>query len=140
MKSWVTKKNISVFSGSVTLITFLATEELRFCYFIGLQECPIPLNDSGESLLFPFLFVFFFSLLTYPMKDEVFAVWWRFTRWFVPVIIIISFLLNGGGGGGLGISGAVSGAFNFLVICIFYLIFILVSLIKIIREYKRTKI
>ncbi|MBI2439447.1 MAG: hypothetical protein HYV45_02515 [Candidatus Moranbacteria bacterium] len=41
---------------------------------------------------------------------------------------------------GMGISGAVAGAFNFLIISIFYIIFILVSLIKIIRAYKRTKI
>jgi hypothetical protein len=87
----------------------------------------------------PLTLVFLLSLITYRLKEEVFRAWWNFACWFVPVIIVASFSLNGAGGGGLGISGAVSGAFNFLVLCMFYAVFIFVSLIRIVLAYRRTR-
>ncbi|MBI5405900.1 hypothetical protein HY972_02595 [Candidatus Kaiserbacteria bacterium] len=84
--------------------------------------------------------ILIFSLITYRLKDEVFQAWWRFARWWVPVIIAVTlFLQNAGGGGGIGISGAVSGAFDALVIGILYIILVIVSLVKIVRTYLRTK-
>ena len=71
------------------------------------------------------------------MKNEVFRAWWGFARWFVPVIIAVTlFVQNAGGGGGWGMNG---GAFDAIFIGIFYFIFILVSLIKIVRAYLKTK-
>ena len=71
------------------------------------------------------------------MKNEVFRAWWGFARWFVPVIIAVTlFVQNAGGGGAWGMNG---GAFDAIFIGIFYFIFILVSLIKIVRAYLKTK-
>ena len=71
------------------------------------------------------------------MKEEVFRTWWNFARWWVPVIIIATLLLeNAGGGGGWGIS---SGIFEFAVLWLLYIIFIVTSLVKIVRAYLRTR-
>lgn len=122
-----TKKNVLVFSVIAIIVALLATEELRFCNFIGLKECPISFNDSVESLFFPFFFVFFFSLLTYFMKDEVFRSWWNFAKWAAPTIAVVSFILNGSGGGGFGIPdlGGV------IVLVPLYILFISISLVRI---------
>ena len=84
--------------------------------------------------------MFVFSVITYRMKDEVFQSWWTFARWFVPIIIIVTFLLNmQSSGGGLGIGGAVSGAFDFLIISVLYLTFIVTSLVKIFLAYRKSE-
>ena len=100
--------------------------------------CFDKLSESAAVLLMsisiPLLIL---SLITYKMKDEVFRAWWRFARWWVPVIIAVTlFVQNAGGGGGWGMNG---GAFDAIFIGIFYFIFILVSLIKIVRAYLKTK-
>ena len=91
----------------------------------------------GGFLALSFLIL---SLITYKMKEEVFQAWWRFARWWVLVIIAVTlFLQNAGGGGGIGISGAVGGAFDALILGIFYAILVITSLVKIVRAYLRTK-
>ncbi|MBP6033996.1 MAG: hypothetical protein KA537_00795 [Candidatus Moranbacteria bacterium] len=136
MKTLATKKNILILSGIVISVALLATEEFRFCYSIGLEKCPIPLDDSKEVLLYPFFIIFLLSLITYRMRDEVFQAWWRFARWFVPIIILVTFLQNMAHQQG-GLGGVAQGAFDFAVLSFLYLVFILVSSIKIIRAHKR---
>ena len=86
----------------------------------------------------PLLPLFFLSLITYRMKDEVFRAWFHFAAWFVPIIIAATFLLQHvGGGGGWGIS---SGIFEFVVLWLLYIILIVVSLIQITRAYLKTKL
>ena len=92
----------------------------------------------GSRILGGFLLLL--SLITYKMRDEVFCAWWRFARWWVPVIIVVTLLLqNAGGGGGMGIGGAVSGAFDALVLGILYAVLFIVSLVKIFNAYFKTK-
>lgn len=70
------------------------------------------------------------------MRDEVFRAWWRFARWWAPVIIAVTLLLeNAGGGGGLGISGAVSSAFDILVLGVLYAVLVVISLVLIAYKY-----
>ena len=91
----------------------------------------------GGFLALSFLIL---SLITYKMKEEVFQAWWRFARWWVLVIIAVTlFLQNAGGGGGIGISGAVGGAFDALILGILYAILVITSLVKIVRAYLKTK-
>ena len=86
--------------------------------------------------LMPFIVIFLLSLITYKMRDEVFRAWWRFARWWAPVIIIATLLLeNAGGGGGIGISGAVSTAFDILILGVLYAVLVIVSLFQIARAY-----
>lgn len=77
------------------------------------------------------------SIITYRMKDEVFHAWWSFARWWVLLIIIVTLWIEtAGGGGGWGMNG---GAFDAFFIGIFYFVFVVVSLFKIVRTYLRTK-
>lgn len=134
----MTKKNILVFSAIMTLVAFLAVEEFGFCRLLGLSKCLIPLDDSKEILLYPFPLVLLFSLLTYKMKEEVFQAWWRFSRWFVPIIVMVTFFLSVAPGQS-GFAAVAAQSFNFLILAILYITFILISLIKIVRAYRRTK-
>lgn len=86
-------------------------------------------------MIFILPFVFIFSLITYRMRDEVFQIWWRFARWFVPVILAVSFLGNfePSSGGGFGVPSL---SLSFLILLILYPVFILVSIIKIVRAYR----
>jgi len=89
-------------------------------------------------LFLPLLPVFLFSLITYKMRDEVFQAWWRFARFFVPVIMLVTFLINSRSrSGGMGISGAIAGSFDMFIIGLFYAIFIITSLVKITLAYRK---
>ncbi len=79
--------------------------------------------------------MFFLSLITYKMKDEVFQAWFRFALWFVPIIMFFQFVfMNSSGGGSIG-----NNDFAIFFTSLFYIAFVLVSLIKIVRAYKRTR-
>lgn len=95
-------------------------------------------SDSVQMVLGVFSLIFFFSLITYKMREEVFQTWWKFARWFVPVIMLITFLINSKTRGG-GVVATMSGGFDILIIGIFYAIFIITSLVKIVMVYKRLK-
>ncbi len=120
----------------------VSTSLVLILFYIGSDSCYLnPFCNDTFLILFlipPALFLL--SLITYKMKDEVFQAWWRFARWWVLVIIAVTlFLQNVGGGGGIGISSAVSGAFDILVLGILYTILVVVSLFKIIRAYSKSK-
>ena len=86
----------------------------------------------------PFLPLFLFSLITYKMREEVFLAWWNFARWWVPVIIVVTFLLNntkGSGGGYLGLGQD----FVMAILGILYSILVIFSLFKIIWQYAKMK-
>ena len=67
------------------------------------------------------------------------AVYQFILRLVLVIIAATLFLQNAGGGGGLGISGAVGGAFDALILGILYAILVITSLVKILRAYLRTK-
>jgi hypothetical protein len=90
------------------------------------------------TLLYSIPVFFLLSLITYRMKEEVFRAWWNFARWWVPVIIVATLLLNSANsGGGMGIGGAVSGAFDILFLLILYAVLVATSLVKIVRAYNK---
>ncbi|MDO8566233.1 MAG: hypothetical protein Q7S04_03560 [Candidatus Moranbacteria bacterium] len=72
------------------------------------------------------------------MQEEVFQAWWRFARWFVPIIIIVTYLLNTSHEQS-GFGGVAQGAFDFLILIVLYIIFIITSLVRIILAYRRVK-
>lgn len=136
----MTKKNV-LWLGIIGIVLFFIT---MFPVDLGICEKSAydcrEISDSIQMILGIFSFLFFFSLITYKMREEVFRVWWRFARWFVPVIMLVTFLINfQRQGGGMGISGVISSSFNLLIIGIFYAIFIVVSLAKITLVYRRKK-
>lgn len=130
------KRNILLVSAAyvVFFIGIFLTSEL--CNAVW---CRINDDDPLGSLFFtllPLLPVFFLSLVTYFMREEVFRAWWRFARWWVLVIIVITLLLNNASGGGtLGMERD----FTIFILTILYSILIITSLTKIVRTYLKTK-
>jgi hypothetical protein len=90
---------------------------------------------------FPLVFILFFSLLTYRMRNEVFEHWMKFGRWGIPVLFFINFLLfdapisNGLGG----IGGVMGKAFVAMLLVILYGTFCIISLWRILSKYKQLK-
>ncbi len=134
----MSKKSVLILSGlgGGIFIILLLSLIYNFCgQYRGICK------DAYKIIVYPFLplpFIFLFSILTYKLREEVFRAWWNFARWFAPVVIVITFLINSQpGGGGMGISGAISGAFDAFIIGIFYVVFVVVSLAKIIKAYRK---
>ncbi len=74
-----------------------------FCSFLGYYDGHVysclDFISPIETMLFPLLPVFLFSLITYKMRDEVFQTWIKFTKWFIPLsmfLILITPTANGG--------------------------------------------
>ncbi len=142
-----TKKLILSTSIAVLVFVFVMNNPIMFGFCQNMsvtsygEYCYDPAVSVPEivSLLGIFLgaFLFILSLITYRMRDEVFRAWWGFARWWVPVIIAVTlFLQNAGGGGGWGLG---SGGFDILILSIFYAIFVITSLVKIVRAYLKTR-
>ena len=141
-----------VFSTALVIlaVVFVINNPIMFglCKGVSVSSygayCYDSIINISETILLAGLFLggilLLLSLITYKMKEEVFQAWWRFARWWVLVIIAVTLLLqNAGGGGGIGISGAVGGAFDALILGILYAILVITSLVKIVRAYLKTK-
>lgn len=129
------KKNVFLMSGlgSVLFVSLLMLLLNNYCWSFG-DFCR---NVYGFLVyfIFPLPVVLVFSLITYKMKDEVFQAWFRFARWFVPIIMFFQFVfMNSSGGGSIG-----NNDFAIFFTSLFYIAFVLISLIKIVRAYKRTR-
>ncbi|HBR78871.1 MAG TPA: hypothetical protein DEA46_00385 [Candidatus Moranbacteria bacterium] len=44
--------------------------------------------DTLFMIIFPAIPLFIFSLITYPMKENVFQAWWQFTRVWIPISML----------------------------------------------------
>ena len=83
----------------------------------------------------PLILVFLFSIITYKMQEDVFRAWWNFARWFVPVIMFVTFLIGFADTGG-GVAGAAGDSFSYFILGVLYAIFVITSLVKIVRAYR----
>ncbi len=141
----------------ITLIVIIQDKFTESCVYITKEPTsrelwdfndgngPIYIYTDGESIewceplalsLIPFLPLLLLSLITYKMREEVFRAWWNFARWFAPVIIVVTFLLsNARGGGTLGMNKD----FAILVLGLLYTIFIITSLVKIVRAFLKLR-
>ncbi len=135
-----TKKLFFVISIVVLLMAILSIEELRFCNFFSGQKCPIELTDKTEGLIFTFFItISIFSFITYRMKEPVFQRWFKFAVWYVPLLIVGYFLFPTSISGGLGIASGITEGFNTIILIILFSIFIITSIVKIVRAYKESK-
>ena len=93
--------------------------------------------DTLEISLYIFVFVLFFSIITYKMPERIFRAWWGFARIAVPVIllftIVINLKLHHSPGGWMNMDADVDRAAFVLM----YVVFVLGSLIQIVRGYFR---
>ncbi len=82
--------------------------------------------------------VFLLSLITYKLPEQVFQAWWSVARWFVPIIVVITFLTNYGHQQS-GFGGVAQGAFSFVFLFLLYAAFIITALTRIFFAYRKTK-
>jgi hypothetical protein len=140
------KKNIQkiIFfvSFTVILMTFMSMEELGICRnLLGIKSgCLIKIKDLYENLFLIFsISIFPFSLITYPMKEQVFQRWFRFAVWAVPALVIAFFVFPTSVRGGFGIGSMITEGFNTIILIILFSAFFITSIVKIIRAYKESK-
>ena len=132
-----TKKGVFLIgiTGSILLFLPAVLNKISPCNESNWFFC----SDSYEILAFfvlPLFPIFFLSLITYRMKDEIFRAWWNFARWWVLVIIVVTLILNNlSGGGTIGMDKD----FTAFILIILYSILILDSLAKITRTYLRLR-
>jgi succinate dehydrogenase/fumarate reductase cytochrome b subunit len=136
----MTKKQVFVTAGimMVVLVIWEYVGNVRWCTWgeVLYRDCLHSLSGV-EVVLIPILPLLLLSLITYKMREEVFRAWWNFARWMLPVIMIATLLIN--------LMPSNRGFFNMdalvylLVLAPLYAIFILVSLWKIVRTYRKLK-
>ena len=138
-----TKRNIFLGSSIAIALAYIFANPVFFHICVNTYTfgnyvgCFDKFSESAAVLLLsisiPLLLL---SLITYRMKDEVFRAWWGFARWWVPVIIVVTLLLeNAGGGGTLGMNKD----FTAFILIILYSVLGIVSLVKIVRTYLKTR-
>lgn len=139
----MTKKNILIGSLVALVVAYILANPVFFHICVNTYTFGnyVGCLDKFSSLISILLAsasipIFLLSLITYKMRDEVFRAWWNFARWWVPVIIIITFLLeNASGGGTLGMNKD----FTAFILIILYSVLVITSLVKIVRTYIKTK-
>lgn len=135
MKTLTTKKNVLLISFfGILFIWLLFILDTHACYINEIcKNIRHFLNQDIFAVIFVAPVIFLLSLITYRMKEEVFRAWWNFAFWFAPIIIVFQYIfMNSGGGGYIG-----NNDFAIFFTSLFYIAFILVSIIKIVRAYRR---
>ena len=89
MRNILAKKNILILSGFATLFFIVSAfpEQIGICEHENL-DC-IQGSFTVFKFLMPISLVFFFSAIIYPLREEIFSAWIRFTRWAVPLSVIL---------------------------------------------------
>lgn len=132
-------KRILLFISGAFFIIAIILDQIDFYNLCSTSRC-LSVIEMYFKLSYVFIPVIFFSLLTYKMKDQIFQTWWGFAKWFVPLIAVSTLFLQTGAmgrsGGGWGISSPSLGT---IILFFLYLIFVLVSLVRIIWAFIKTR-
>jgi cytochrome bd-type quinol oxidase subunit 2 len=139
MKNLLTKKNVLWMSGVGGGIFLLFLFALLYDFCGPYRQICKDIYTPAAYLFFSFPFVFFLSLVTLKMPNDVFRHWMNFTVWAVPVLIVLTYLLTAGSNNGLGIESAYGGSFDTLLLVLLYGIFLGISLYRIVNKNKQLK-
>ena len=125
---WVSFLLSLIFAGMLWIDNII-----DYCHLHGWCLWLMDLRSSFGIYLVIFPVIFFFSLITYWMRDEVFKTWFNFSIFYIPLFVLFSiFLMNNTSGGGYIISG---GYFAALILFFFLALYFLISLILITVKY-----
>jgi len=132
----MTSKRIVFWISLLGTLFFVFLASLEFsnnCDFYNLCEKTYGMIHFIGFDMFLLPVVFFFSLITYKMRAEVYKSWFNFSCWYlIPFILFSIFLMNNTSGGGYIMSG---GYFNALLLFFLLFIYFLISLILIISKH-----
>ncbi len=92
--------------------------------------------DLSERILMFAPFVLFFSILTYKMSEQVFTAWWKFAKYAIPTVLLLSTVIN------LELhhspAGQMQGMFDAPALGLLYFIFTFGSIIQVVRAYRNS--
>ncbi len=138
----MTKKNVLFIEFiALLLIILLAIVDANFenvCMYVPEYGYSVKYCETFALSLFPLLSLIPFSIIFFFLREEVFRAWWNFARWFVLVIMFITLLISVSDTGG-GMAGAMGDSFSYFILGVLYTIFVVTSLVKIARAYRRVK-
>ena len=129
-------KKIIFFGSLIPTLLFATTVFFEFgdyCYKNIWCDRIHNVDSLFGFILFVFPVIFILSGVTYKMRDEVFNTWKKFSFWYIPLFIILSFVIQNQSHGG-GFSGVVSGWFDAMILFFFLFLYFLISLIIIIKK------
>lgn len=89
---WFNKKHLTILSFFFSLVFIVSyfIHSADFCYWR--QYCSL-VSEIFTLYSLPFISVFFFSLITFKLKEPTFNLWKNFSMWAIPIsLIIITFL------------------------------------------------
>ncbi len=134
----MTKKSVLIVAGIIAVVPiileYLGTYSV--CDFVLMNghqgSCPFVMSGM-ELVLFPTIPLSLFSLITYKMSEGVFQAWWRFARIFVPLAMFLILITPAYTHNWMFpvTKGTVAVALSAL--------FVLISVIRIVRAYRRSK-
>ena len=137
LNKFMNKKNILLVSliGTIILGALLFIPSVDYCYSHNwcVQTTNLIESFSFIVLLFPVIFVL--SAITYKMQNEVFVAWKNFAIWYVPLFALLSVVIQNQGHGG----DFVSGWFDAVILLFSLGLFLLISLIIIIKKSLSSK-
>lgn len=125
------KKIVLLISFVFSLLLFIISIKGTYYYCGGVYGRCVEMLHLFSLVFFPILPLFLFSLITYFMREEIFQAWWRFARVWVPASMVAILL-----------APAYASDWMFpidkgRVAFFFSVVFVIVSLILIIREKLR---
>lgn len=126
------KRNVLLIS-LVFVIIFLVSifsQEIGLCS--SLTFCSEHFDVIAE-VIFPILPLFLFSLITYKMREEVFQLWFRFARVYIPASMLLILLAP---------SYSSNWMFPYdkgIAAFLFSSLFIIISIVKIVLAHRRLK-
>jgi len=128
------KQSLLIFSavGSVILYLLFNTRDTGLCnIYCG------PAIDQFQNIFLFFPIIFIIVLTTSKLDEQVFVYWWKFARWAIPIIFILSIIIN------LELHHSPTGQwqdmFDLPALLVMYAAFIIVSVGQIYRGYKISK-
>jgi hypothetical protein len=132
-------KKIILIAGSLFMyLFFLSYQTLApkgLCDVNNFILCGYSMDQIRNIFNF-FPLILFFSLLTYNMSQAVFATWWKFARWAIPagfaLVILVNLRLHHTPGGWLNMDAQI----DLLLVGLVYGIFVIGSIVSIVRGYK----
>jgi hypothetical protein len=131
-------KILSLFVGGTILSALLISSDVeRFLntYFLGYSSPDVIKLILGAVIFCPVFL--FFSIITYKMPSKAFEYWWKFARYAIPLVFILSIPIS------IGLFHSPGGFFNlddltdFFLYALLAVLFTIGSIIQIIRGYRQ---
>lgn len=82
------KKIVLIISFIFSLFLFIISIKGTYYYCGGVYGICVEMFHLFSLVFFPILSLFLFSLVTYFMREEIFQVWWKFARVWIPLSMI----------------------------------------------------